>query len=380
MHPTHRPVIATALLAVLLSSAIAIGASSPASAAVQPIARAFSGAATPPAELARVLADLTKLGRAADAAGVASREAASRATRAARAAKTAAAARDDAEARAREAALAASVSRARASSVAAQLARSGSTSQETAGLILQGLGAKDTLWALSRMSELSVSSTTLFSEATAAKAAADEAAIVAARAATQAAARAKEARTAATAAQKRYTAVIDLIARQRARIQELSAQAEDLTDEAVPTTAPAGATSAGWSVPVTGTLRDKFGPRPNMPVAGLSPFHRGQDIAAPCSTPIQAPASGTVVQAGYLGSYGNWVLLDNGDGIQSGYAHSTTLLVRPGQKVTAGQTIATVGSTGASSGCHLHFEVRVRGVAIDPVPFMAGRDAPLTQS
>ena len=380
MYPTHRPVIAAALLAALLSSATAIGASSPASAAVQPVTRAFSGAATPSAELARVLADLTKLGREADAAGTASRKAASRATRAARAAKVAAAARDDAEARAREAALAASVSRARASSVAAQLARSGSTSQDTTGLILQGLGARDTLWGLSRMSELSISSTTLFSEATAAKAAADEAAALAARTATQAADRAKEARTAATAAKKRYSAVTDLIARQRARIQELSARAEDLTDAAALTTAPAGATSAGWTVPVTGTLRDGFGPRPNMPVAGLSPFHRGQDIAAPCGTSIRAAASGTVIQAGYLGSYGNWVLLDNVDGIQSGYAHSTKLLVRPGQKVTAGQTIATVGSTGASSGCHLHFEVRVRGVAIDPAPFMAGRDAPLTQS
>ncbi len=380
MYPTHRPVIAAALLAALLSSATAIGASSPASAAVQPVTQAPSGATTPPPALARVLADLTKLGRAADAAGTASRKAASQATRAARAAHVAAAARDDAEARAQEAALKAVVSRARASSAAAQLARSGSTSQDTTGLILQGIGAKQTLWGLSRMSELSISSTTLFSEATAANAAAKEAATLAARTASQAAERAKEARTAAATAKKRYSAVTDLIARQRARIQKLSAQAEDLTDTAALAATPPGGTSAGWIAPVTGTLRDGFGPRPNMPVAGLSPFHRGQDIASPCGTPIRAAAGGTVVQAGYLGSYGNWVLLDNGDGIQSGYAHSTSLLVRPGQKVAAGQTIATVGSTGASSGCHLHFEVRVHGVAIDPVPFMAGRNAPLTQS
>ena len=77
MYPTHRPVIAAALLATLLSSAAALGASSPASAAVQPATQAPSGAATPPPELARVLADLTKLGRAADAAGKASRKAAS---------------------------------------------------------------------------------------------------------------------------------------------------------------------------------------------------------------------------------------------------------------------------------------------------------------
>ena len=379
MHPTNRPVIAAALVAALLSSAAAIGAASPASAAVQPSTRHSSGAATPPPELARVLADLTKLGRAADAAGAASRKAASRATRAARAAEDAAAARDDAEARAREAALAAAVSRARASSAAAQLARSGSTSQDTTGLILQGLGAEQTLWGLSRMSELSISSTKLFSEATAAKAAAEASAAVAARTASQASDRAEEARAAAAAAKKRYLAVTDLIARQRARIQELSAQAEDLADEAALTTASAGVTPAGWTVPVTGTLRDGFGPRPDMPVPGVSPFHRGQDIAAACGTPIRAAASGTVVQAAYLGSYGNWVLLDNGDGVQSGYAHSTSLLVRPGQKVIAGQPIATVGSTGASSGCHLHFEVRVRGVAIDPVPFMAGRNAPLTR-
>jgi murein DD-endopeptidase MepM/ murein hydrolase activator NlpD len=230
------------------------------------------------------------------------------------------------------------------------------------------------------MSELTVGSTKLFSEATAAKVAANASATLAARTASQAADRAKEARAAAAAAEKRYSAVTGLIARQRARIQELSAKTEELSSATVLSTTSAGVTSTGWIAPVTGTLGDGFGPRPNMPVAGLSPFHRGQDIAAACGTPIRAASNGTVVQAAYMGSYGNWVLLDNGDGIESGYAHSTRLLVHPGQKVTAGQPIATVGSTGASSGCHLHFEVRIHGVAIDPVPFMVGRNAPLIRS
>lgn len=128
-----------------------------------------------------------------------------------------------------------------------------------------------------------------------------------------------------------------------------------------------------WVRPAIGELRDRFGPRPQQPVAGVSLFHRGQDIGAPCGEPIHAAAAGRVVQAGWFGTYGNWVRIAHGNGLETGYAHAATILVTVGQTVKAGQTIATVGSTGAATGCHLHFETHINGTAVDPVPFMAAR-------
>ena len=135
----------------------------------------------------------------------------------------------------------------------------------------------------------------------------------------------------------------------------------------------AAVTGDGWTLPVSGRLSSPFGERPNAPVAGVNPFHSGADIAAPCGQPVQAAQAGTVVEAGFQGSYGNWVLIDHGDGIQTGYAHNSELLVSTGEQVAAGATIASVGSTGASSGCHVHFETRVGGAMVAPVPFMSSR-------
>lgn len=132
-----------------------------------------------------------------------------------------------------------------------------------------------------------------------------------------------------------------------------------------------------WTLPTPGDLRDRFGPRLARPVAGVSSFHRGQDIGGPCGQSIRAAAGGTVVQSGYYGTYGNWVLIDHGNGVQTGYAHASALLVKPGQQVAAGQLIAAVGTTGASSGCHLHLETHVNGGAVDPVAFLAQRGVTL---
>lgn len=140
--------------------------------------------------------------------------------------------------------------------------------------------------------------------------------------------------------------------------------------EPAPAAAPQG---SGWVLPVSGTISDSFGPRPEQPVAGVNPFHGGTDIAAPSGTPVAAAAAGTVVEAGVYGTYGNWVLIDHGNGIQTGYAHNSAILVGVGQAVSAGETISLVGSTGASTGPHLHFEVRVNGTGIDSVPFMSER-------
>ncbi|WP_327017485.1 peptidoglycan DD-metalloendopeptidase family protein [Cryobacterium sp. MP_3.1] len=129
----------------------------------------------------------------------------------------------------------------------------------------------------------------------------------------------------------------------------------------------------GWALPVSGWISDNFGPRPNRPVAGVGAFHYGTDLAAGCGVPVKAATGGTVIYSGYLGSYGNWVLIDHGNGVQTGYAHNSEILVSNGEQVSAGQTISLVGTTGASSGCHLHFETRVDGARIDPEPFMSAR-------
>jgi murein DD-endopeptidase MepM/ murein hydrolase activator NlpD len=99
------------------------------------------------------------------------------------------------------------------------------------------------------------------------------------------------------------------------------------------------------------------------------------DLAPACYAPIYAAHSGTVTFAANGGGYGNEVVLDNGGGISTAYGHIVDggILVSVGQHVSAGQQIAKIGSTGWSTGCHLHFETRVNGSAVDPVPFMAAR-------
>ncbi len=141
-----------------------------------------------------------------------------------------------------------------------------------------------------------------------------------------------------------------------------------------PPRAPSG---QGWTLPVAGSISSPFGARPYKPVAGVGAFHYATDLAAGCGQSVYAAASGTVVYAGWLGSYGYWVLIDHGDGTQTGYAHNSSLLVARGQQVSAGATVALVGTTGASSGCHVHFETRVNGTRVDPQPFMYSRGVTL---
>jgi murein DD-endopeptidase MepM/ murein hydrolase activator NlpD len=110
-------------------------------------------------------------------------------------------------------------------------------------------------------------------------------------------------------------------------------------------------------------------------VSGNYAFHAGTDIAAGCWANIYAAGSGRVTYAGWNGGYGNFVLIEHGNGIASAYGHivSGGILVRQGQWVSAGAHVAEVGTTGSSTGCHLHFEIRQNGVAINPVKFMAAR-------
>ncbi|PPF27072.1 cell wall-binding protein [Rathayibacter tritici] len=138
---------------------------------------------------------------------------------------------------------------------------------------------------------------------------------------------------------------------------------------------------SGWVRPASGRISGTFGPRDSISTGGGSSgsFHRGTDLAGGCGIPIFAAHSGTVTYAGPNGTYGNWVLIDHGSGISTGYAHIMPggIYVGVGDQVQAGQQIAAVGTTGASTGCHLHFETRVNGSAVDAQPFMAQRGVTL---
>lgn len=122
--------------------------------------------------------------------------------------------------------------------------------------------------------------------------------------------------------------------------------------------------------PLQGDITSLFGQRIH-PITGEEHTHTGLDLAAPEGTDIEAAASGEVVFAGEKGGYGNLVIIEHSDGQQTYYAHCSELLVEQGQKVTKGQTIAEVGSTGSSTGPHLHFELRdASGTPQDPLPII----------
>ncbi len=130
---------------------------------------------------------------------------------------------------------------------------------------------------------------------------------------------------------------------------------------------PGQAESEMAQMPIDGgVVTSKFGTRRD-PFHGRTRAHKGLDIAAVQGTPIQPIRAGTVVSAGKRGGYGNVVVVDHGDGTTSLYAHCHELKVQKGDKVHRGDVIATVGSTGRSTGPHLHLEVHQDGTAIDPM-------------
>jgi murein DD-endopeptidase MepM/ murein hydrolase activator NlpD len=104
--------------------------------------------------------------------------------------------------------------------------------------------------------------------------------------------------------------------------------------------------------------------------------HYGVDINAPCGDPIMAARDGTVIEAGWNNGYGNLVRLDHGGGVESRYAHQERFVVEVGQVLRQGQLIGYVNNTGNSRGCHLHFEIRFDGVAVDPWPYLSDAPAP----
>jgi murein DD-endopeptidase MepM/ murein hydrolase activator NlpD len=137
----------------------------------------------------------------------------------------------------------------------------------------------------------------------------------------------------------------------------------------------AGPTDDMFMLPVEGQHTSGFGMRMH-PIDHEERLHSGMDIAAPTGTPIQAAAAGQVVFSGTQAGYGNVVVIQHMEGYSTLYAHNTANLVSVGTTVSQGQPIATVGSTGRSTGPHLHFEVRKDGKRLDPVQFFAAGNTP----
>lgn len=119
-------------------------------------------------------------------------------------------------------------------------------------------------------------------------------------------------------------------------------------------------------------VSSSFGYRSD-PFTGEAAMHAGLDFRGPTGAPIQAAADGVVTFAGVKGGYGNCIEITHGNGLMTRYAHMSAFKARPGQKVAAGDTIGAIGSTGRSTGPHLHFEVRVNGAAVNPRPFLEAR-------
>ena len=120
------------------------------------------------------------------------------------------------------------------------------------------------------------------------------------------------------------------------------------------------------TLPVTGTISSRYGVSSKIRVS----THTGLDIAATTGTPIKVVADGTITFAAYSGSYGYLVKVDHGNGVETWYGHTSKMLVKEGQAVKAGDTIALVGSTGNSTGPHLHFEVRINGEHVNPQKYL----------
>ncbi|WP_242089900.1 M23 family metallopeptidase [Curtobacterium sp. DN_7.5] len=303
----------------------------------------------------------------------------------------------------------ASASEAQAGQLAAQLGRA-SSNTVTTDLLSHPSDSGDLLYELGAMSKLSEQADGIYAQASqdrgTAQGLADKADVAKqALGALAATARSKmqEAQGAAEAAQDAVSAQTDNQTRLEAQltllttkqrgveasykkgVEEEKKRQARIAAAAARAAAAAAATSqggtgggspnaSGWVRPAGGYQTSGFGMRVD-PYTHAVALHAGVDLAPACYAPIYAAHDGTVVFAGNGGGYGNEVVLDNGGGISTAYGHIVDggILVANGQHVSAGQQIAKIGSTGWSTGCHLHFETRINGAATDPVPFMAAR-------
>ncbi len=153
--------------------------------------------------------------------------------------------------------------------------------------------------------------------------------------------------------------------------QQAAQQAnQNVNPVVVPTANPANVTGFVWPLSIKGKITSYFGNR-TSPTAGASSYHQGIDVGAAAGTPILAANGGTVVTASYSSAAGNYVMINHGNGVFTVYMHASSLAVSVNQQVTKGQTIAYVGSTGISTGAHLHFGVSVGGKYVNPLDYVS---------
>jgi len=156
-----------------------------------------------------------------------------------------------------------------------------------------------------------------------------------------------------------------MVAEEEDRVQqEINKKVEELKKQEEQSRLARGTGELMW--PVNGRLSSRFGWRQH-PVFGSRRFHNGIDIAAPHGTNVVAADSGTVITSAYSGGYGNYIVISHGNGVTTLYAHLSSRKVSSGTTVAKGQVIGLIGSTGVSTGPHLHFEVSVSGSRIDPL-------------
>jgi murein DD-endopeptidase MepM/ murein hydrolase activator NlpD len=153
----------------------------------------------------------------------------------------------------------------------------------------------------------------------------------------------------------------DLEAQSAALAAQIRAAQQPPSTSTPPIVPPTGSGILGW--PVSGPVVSGFGMR-------WGRMHEGVDITCASGTPVRAAAAGTVIYAGWLGGYGNLVVVDHGGGLSTAYAHNSSFASSVGQSVAAGEVISYAGSTGDSSGPHVHFEVRIDGSAVDPLGYL----------
>ena len=152
-------------------------------------------------------------------------------------------------------------------------------------------------------------------------------------------------------------------------MQDVSNQIAALSAQAAANgSVPMGDGTLIWPTPSCTTNSSAYGWRIH-PIYGTRKFHAGEDIPAGYGAEILAAASGTVITAGWVSGYGNYTVIDHGGGMMTAYGHQSSIAVSVGQTVTQGQVIGYVGSTGNSTGPHLHFEVYINGSTVDPKSF-----------
>ena len=162
-----------------------------------------------------------------------------------------------------------------------------------------------------------------------------------------------------------------------AQVAESASIEQLLAGTGTPGSAPQIPTAGGFfALPVPGApITQRFGPNVD-PFTGAGGFHPGVDFGAPLGTPIHAAGDGIVAFAGVESGYGNYTCINHGNGIATCYGHQSVLMVKVGDQVKQGQVIGLVGSTGYSTGPHLHFEVRINGKVTDPLPWLIGVQKP----